>query len=141
MEDKKIVVAYDGSSYSAKALDMAASLAKTMSASVVLVSVADMTRRMNSDVGNIEMVEAVFRREGAHALELGKKHAAELGVPVADVLLEGSPADEILKYAQAENACMIVVGSRGRGGFQRLMLGSTAQSLVTYSTIPVLVVK
>ena len=62
MEDKKIVVAYDGSSYSAKALDMAASLAKTMSASVVLVSVADMTRRMNSDVGNIEMVEAVFRR-------------------------------------------------------------------------------
>ena len=141
MNGKKIVVAYDGSPDSEKALTLAATLAKALFANVVLVSVVDLTHQMNDEVGNVEAALAVFRRGREHALEVGKAHAEALGVTANGVVLEGNPPEEIIKYAHEEKARMIVVGTRGRGGFQRLMLGSTAQALVTYADIPVVVAK
>ena len=47
----------------------------------------------------------------------------------------------IVDYAEHENVDLIVIGSRGRSGFKRLLLGSTAAGVVTYATCPVLVVK
>ena len=47
----------------------------------------------------------------------------------------------IVDYAEHENVDLIVIGSRGRSGFKKLLLGSTASGVVTYSTCPVLVVK
>jgi nucleotide-binding universal stress UspA family protein len=47
----------------------------------------------------------------------------------------------IVDYAERENVDLIVIGSRGRSGFKKLLLGSTASGVVTYATCPVLVVK
>jgi nucleotide-binding universal stress UspA family protein len=47
----------------------------------------------------------------------------------------------IVDYAERENVDLIVIGSRGRTGFKKLLLGSTASGVVTYATCPVLVVK
>jgi nucleotide-binding universal stress UspA family protein len=47
----------------------------------------------------------------------------------------------IVDYAEHENVDLIVIGSRGRSGFKKLLLGSTASGVVTYATCPVLVVK
>jgi nucleotide-binding universal stress UspA family protein len=47
----------------------------------------------------------------------------------------------IIDYAESENVNLIVVGNRGRHGFKRLLLGSVASDIVTYSHCPVLVVK
>jgi nucleotide-binding universal stress UspA family protein len=47
----------------------------------------------------------------------------------------------IVDYAEHENVDLIVIGSRGRTGFKKLLLGSTASGVVTYATCPVLVVK
>ena len=56
-------------------------------------------------------------------------------------ILEGNAAAEIINYAKRESAFMIVAGTRGLGGFNRLLLGSTAQALITYSDISVLIAK
>jgi len=48
---------------------------------------------------------------------------------------------EIIEYAQQENIDLIVIGTRGRSGFRKLLLGSTASGVVTYSNCPVLVSK
>ena len=141
MENKKIIVAYDGSSYSEKALVLAASLAKALTGEIVLVSVIDIVRHMNDEAGDFDAPYAVFKKEAEHSIELGKARAAELGIAVTGKILEGNPPDEILKYLQTVKADMVVVGSRGKGGFQQLMLGSTAHALVTYANIPVVVAK
>jgi nucleotide-binding universal stress UspA family protein len=47
----------------------------------------------------------------------------------------------IVDYAERENVDLIVIGSRGRSGFKKLLLGSTASGVITYATCPVLVVK
>jgi nucleotide-binding universal stress UspA family protein len=47
----------------------------------------------------------------------------------------------IVDYAERENVDLIVIGSRGRSGFKKMLLGSTASGVVTYATCPVLVVK
>ena len=47
----------------------------------------------------------------------------------------------IVDYAEHENVDLIIIGSRGRSGFKKLLLGSTASGVVTYTTCPVLVVK
>lgn len=141
MENKKIVVAYDGSSYSEKGLALAATLAKALPADVALVSVIDIVRHMNDEAGDFDAPYAVFKKEAEHSIVLGKARATELGITATGKVLEGNPPDEILKYAQAEKAYMIIVGSRGKGGFQRMLLGSTAHALVTYADIPVVVAK
>jgi nucleotide-binding universal stress UspA family protein len=50
-------------------------------------------------------------------------------------------AAEIVDYAQQQNVDLIVTGTKGRSGFKRLLLGSTASGVVTYAHCPVLVVK
>lgn len=66
---------------------------------------------------------------------------AEAPVPVEKVELRGYPASTIADYARESNASLIVVGTRGRGGFASLVLGSTSQALIHDAPCDVLVVK
>jgi nucleotide-binding universal stress UspA family protein len=47
----------------------------------------------------------------------------------------------IVDYAERENVDLIIIGSRGRSGFKKMLLGSTASGVVTYATCPVMIVK
>ena len=69
------------------------------------------------------------------------KLAQELGIEVKTALLSGNPANELLRYAQEENAYMIVVGPRGLGGLKGVLLGSVTQKILNHSPIPVVVAK
>jgi nucleotide-binding universal stress UspA family protein len=55
-------------------------------------------------------------------------------------LVEGNPADAIVDHAREMNAAMVVMGTHGRSGFRRFLLGSTAERVVRMSTVPVLTV-
>jgi len=57
------------------------------------------------------------------------------------VLLEGHPADEIVKFAEQNDIEMIVMGTLGKTGLDRFLLGSAAENVVRHSKIPVLVVR
>lgn len=62
------------------------------------------------------------------------------GVTATVKLLEGNPADVIVERAEAIHASMIVLGTHGRSGFRRFLLGSTAERVVRMATVPVLTV-
>lgn len=142
MERKKIVVAYDGSPCSEKALEMAVDLARALVAEIILVSVIDVPTLVFGDgIVNPEELEREVRRNYEAKEETGMKYCKEMGVKAYVTFLRGNPPDEIIKYAQEENAYLIVTGTRGLGGFKKLLLGSVAHKLVTYSDIPVLVAK
>jgi nucleotide-binding universal stress UspA family protein len=141
MNDKKIVVAYDGSPDSNKALKLAAEMAQALSAEIKLVTVIESYPVLYNEARNLEALDLAIREIGERHIEAGEKLAQELGVNVTAVTLKGNTPDAIISFAATEKATMIVVGTRGSGGFQRLLLGSVAHALVTHSNIPVLVAK
>jgi nucleotide-binding universal stress UspA family protein len=71
------------------------------------------------------------------------QNAASMGVDLKPELINSTrPVDYvILEFAEEQNVDLIVVGTKGRTGFKKLLLGSTATSVVTYAHCPVLVVK
>ncbi len=141
MTDKTIVIAYDGSPSSSKALELAVDLAKSVGADLKLVTVIEQPASVFTDEFNIAEFEQKLHRAGLQTIASGEQKAQELGLKVESAMLAGNPAEEILNYALKVNAYMIVVGTRGLGGFQRLLVGSVAQALVAHSQIPVFVCK
>jgi nucleotide-binding universal stress UspA family protein len=137
MCSKKFIVAYDGSPSSDKALKLAGDLMKAESIEISLVLVIERP----SDLFNLEQMERDRELAAKQVIESGEKRAEAYGVEVNTVLLKGNPSEEIINYAKRENAYLIIVGTRGLGRVQRLMLGSVAQELITYSDIPILVAK
>jgi len=79
-----------------------------------------------------------LRREGLAALDRATRLAEELEVPFAAHLLEGRAAEVILEEAKKHD--LIVMGTHGRTGLDRLLLGSVAQEVVRKSPKPVLLV-
>lgn len=74
-------------------------------------------------------------------LETSHERAATRGVDVETDTTTGSPADAILEYAADNGIDHIVMGSRGRSGLSRLLLGSVAETVVRRSSIPVTVAR
>jgi nucleotide-binding universal stress UspA family protein len=82
------------------------------------------------------------QREWAHrAVDERVTAARATGVAVRGIVRAGVPAEEIVRTAEAEGAAMIVMGTHGRGGVQRLMLGSVADRVLRTATCPILVVR
>ena len=63
------------------------------------------------------------------------------GIQVCHVILEGSPAEEIIRYATDQGIDLIVMGTHGRTGLERLLMGSVAEQVVRGAPCSVLVVK
>lgn len=84
-----------------------------------------------------EAAEATARKEFDTLLERAKK----ANVAAADVLREGRPAEEIVGVAAEEFADLIVMGTHGRRGLRRLVLGSVAQEVVAAAPCPVVTVR
>ena len=82
-----------------------------------------------------------FRNEGKRATGFVEETAKAAGIEVESVLLEGHPADEIVKFAEQNDIEMIVMGTLGKTGLDRFLLGSVAENVVRHSKIPVLVVR
>jgi len=141
MADQKIIVAYDGSPDSDKALNLAANLAKALGASIDLVSVFYVTPLITEGVADTDSLIAAMGDQLKKTSSSGMALAEALGVTANAVTLEGNVADEIIRYADETKAFMIVAGTRGMGGFERMLVGSVAQALVAHATVPVLVVK
>ena len=72
-----------------------------------------------------------------------KEKAKPLNVAVRTEVIESpkSLVGEILEYAERNGIDLIVLGTRGRSGFKRIVLGSVASGVVTYASCPVIVVK
>lgn len=144
---KKILVPVDGSPTSVCGLGEAIRLAKNQGATLRLVHVVDefllSSSYMPVVVDNTAYLKAV--REGGQ--EVLKKMQAETsghGLTVESELLEtvgGRPSDLIVKAATQWGADLIVMGTHGRRGMRRLLIGSDAALVISSSPVPVLLVR
>jgi nucleotide-binding universal stress UspA family protein len=140
----EIVVGHDGSSYSDAALRFAAEEARLRDLPLVVVSVVNW-------LGMLWPGE--YTPAHAPGQEQVDRHHAQVEARVRSVLSEGAgempaftvrtplgnPVDELL--AQSANATLLVVGCRGAGGFERMLLGSVSTGLVHHASCPVTVVR
>lgn len=143
---KHILLATDGSAASDHAVAMAVDLARKFEAKLTALYAVDPypylgLGEVNSEGLNLYKQAAQEEAASAHA-----KVAAlcQQGSPVAFqpvVVEERDVAIGIVEYSQAEKADMIVVGSHGRTGIARLVLGSIATKVLAASTLPVLVAR
>jgi nucleotide-binding universal stress UspA family protein len=86
-------------------------------------------------------IEAAARREVRKRLALLVTKAARAGVRARALLLEGIPADRIVRAATSQRADLVVIGTHGRTGWSRLVLGSVASRVIGRARCPVLTVR
>lgn len=137
---QRILVPTDGSEGMDRVVAHAVSLARTHGAAVDLLYVVDTAAfanlPMDTSWGDIR---ETLRDEGVAALDAAE--AAADDVPTERHVIEGGPSREIVAYAERTGADLIVMGTHGRGGLNRLLLGSVAERVVRSSPIPVLTVR
>ena len=139
MPFQRLLVAIDGSEFAAHALAVASSLATALSAHIALVYVVD-PKLVAGDTGvPADQMWAMLRQEGHELLD-----TAASAIPAQPqswkFLREGAPWKEIIESAREWPADLIVVGTHGRSGLTRLLLGSTAEEVVRHGPCPVVVV-
>jgi nucleotide-binding universal stress UspA family protein len=136
----EIVVGVDGSEGARRALEFAASEARRKQAHLRIVS-AWHVPTMAYAGGVAPPIDPEGFREGAEkvAQEAAAKAAEAAGdVEVETIVEEGQPADVLLEAAR--DAELLVVGSRGLGGFRGLLLGSVSQQCAHHASCPVVIV-
>jgi nucleotide-binding universal stress UspA family protein len=150
----KILVAIDGSEHSMKAAEYAIDLAGDNKAQLIALTVLDITNIgyaasafIASPMHGLDELER--KRKEAHEWldKIGKLTSSHQKANDDDIQFKSqieesmSVAGTIVEYTENQNMDLVVVGSRGRSGFTKLLLGSVASSIVTYASCPVLVVK
>ena len=137
----KILVAIDGSDASTDAADYAISISKKYNAELYALHVI----RADVDLfGQHETSEFMtrMRKEGEKYLNKVKFNANEKNIQIKTEMISSiNIAGGIVDYVEENNIDLIVIGTRGRSGFKKLLLGSVASHVVTYVHCPVLVVK
>jgi len=139
MSNATIVVATDFSNGSNRALEYAATSAKTTGAKLLIAHV-----RSIPDLEDGEgMLHAGVERDNDDALQsrLQSLKPDIEGVAYEHRLLRGDAAEQIIQLAKDENAALIVMGTHGRTGLMRLLMGSVAEEVVRQATCPVLTIK
>jgi nucleotide-binding universal stress UspA family protein len=146
----KIMVGIDGSEESVNAADYALAIAKRHNAELIAVNV------LTSDIGYaysspgverppltireiILLAEDEVRKWFDDIKEKANKNDIQFRSEI--IMAKKSTVSSMLDYGEEQNINLIVVGTRGRSGIKKMLLGSVASGLVTYATCPVLVVK
>lgn len=139
---RKFLLATDGSESARKAVDATIEFARLSGAKIYAVYVID--RSIYSSVPEDQEWEKAmydrFRELGEEAVSYVEKTAKNAGLQIESTLLEGHPAEEILSFAEKQDADMIVVGSLGKTDVERFLLGSVSEKVVRNAKVPVLVV-
>lgn len=142
---ERIVVGLDGSEVSERALATAVGLARGLAAPLHLVRAADLTK-VRWGANEAAQAYAELSREmqdekaaAAEYLAVKAKPLQDEGLVVTTEVCSGEAARELIEIATPRD--LLVVASRGRGGLERLILGSVAEKVARESLAPVLIVR
>ena len=137
---RHILVPFDESEYSSRAFIYALDLAKKYGAELSVISImysslpTHIQHQTTIDDDKEKMIEKSFRR----LRDVAKK----FGIPIkTEMIMELEIVDNILSYVSAHKVNLIVMGTRGRGGPNRLMFGSVAMAISQKALCPVMLVK
>jgi nucleotide-binding universal stress UspA family protein len=141
---KRILIPVDGSEVSNHALAEGLDLAKALGSDVTVLYVVDTAVASipdaESGISNIELIIQTFREQGEKLLETLKAGAREKGLNVDAIMVEGDVHDEIISTAAEKKTELIVMGTHGRRGVGRLLLGSVAESVTRRARCAVLLI-
>jgi nucleotide-binding universal stress UspA family protein len=141
---RKIMVATDGSEFVRKAVAKAIEIAKLSDAKLYAVYIISNDEFSISNPKDKQLEQSsldYFRIEGKEAIAYVETAARAEKIEVEPVILEGSPAHEIVNFAEENNIDLIVMGTLGKTGIKRFLLGSVAENVVRQSRKAVLVVR
>jgi nucleotide-binding universal stress UspA family protein len=136
-----ILLPTDGSAGMDRVIGHAGDLARIHDATIHVLYVLDA-----ASFGSLPMesswegIQQVLREEGETALSAAERMLRD-DFDVETKTIEGSPAREIVAYATDEPVDVVVMGTHGRGGIDRLLMGSVAERVVRRSPVPVLTVR
>lgn len=135
---ERLVIATDGSNSVQRAVGTALDLADRFDAAVYAVYVVDQTEVSAAPDVVSEDLAGALDRHGETALGTLANRAES---PVETAVRSGSPAAEIIDYAESVRADLIAMGTRGRHGEHRFLLGSVAERVLDRAPMPVLTVR
>ncbi len=145
-EFSRILVAVDGSEMSMDAADHAIDLAKMYDAQLTALTVSHISL---SSYGLAAPPDAIKQRKEKHELESKRwfdelnQSASRNNIKFKTELIDSQMSVEgtIVEYAEENGIDLIIIGTRGRSGIKKLLLGSVASGVISYATCPVMVVK
>ena len=138
---KKILVPTDGSEFAQQAEKHALFLAKTTGADIYALSVTE-----NNFVNGLPLDEEVYqlnqllKQRSEDNIKEFEEMDETSGIKFHGIIREGSPAKTILEVAKEEDIDLIVIGSSGKSGFDRFIMGSVAEKVVNAAKCAVLVI-
>jgi nucleotide-binding universal stress UspA family protein len=145
VEFRSVVVATDGSKYSAAAVSEAIGIAKRNGSKLTAVAVVPAEMAMPTDADFAALQRDKLADQEMQSAEKNAKAVKEAaqkeGVAAQAFVLSGKPADAIIECAKDANADLITVGSHGRTGLDKLLMGSVTERVIVLSPCAVLVVK
>jgi nucleotide-binding universal stress UspA family protein len=126
IECKSVLIATDGSRYSEAAASEALGIAKRCGSSLIVISVAASDEEIVSAKNNVNKVAEAAEKED---------------LKTTSVVTKGKPYEAIIETSKQKKADLIIVGSHGRTGLARLLMGSVTERVIGHAGAPVLVVK
>ncbi len=139
----KILYATDYSKASARALDEAIALAKQNAAELLVLHVIDPVPPYvaGDDIGGAELymkLEETTKQDAETSMNKLMEKLRKLKVNAKSLLLRGTAPEQIVKTAKSRRANLIVIGTHGRTGLSKLLMGSVANKVVSTAHCPVL---
>jgi len=142
----RILVAVDGSKSAMDAVDYAIDMAKKFNAQLTTLTVSHISL---SSYGFASLPDAIKQSKEKHALESKQwfdkvsQNAKQNDVQIKTELIDSQMSVDgtIVEYAESHDIDLIILGTKGRSGIKKLLLGSVATAVVKYATCPVMVVK
>ena len=138
----KILVAVDGTEVSYRAFDAALFLSEKLGSNITAIYVMENIPTVYIQSQKIldDLLE-VRRNDSQKILEKFSSDAAQKGITVSTILLEGNPASTILDFSKKEKFEVIIIGRRGMGHLKELVLGSISSKILHHSLCPVLLIR
>jgi len=146
---KKILVGVDGSESALQAVGVAANLAEAFNGRLVLIhvvqvsAIAEQALKVSATAHLSESPKGIMERLSQDVLDGARERARGAGLTdqqISTVTADGNQARELIKTAKRRKVDLIVVGSRGRGRLEGLLLGSVSQKVSALSPCPCMIV-
>jgi len=139
---RRILIPTDGSDYSVHAAEYGVSVAKLLGAEITVVYVIDtVVLDQVSKLTEREVVERELKGDGERYLRYIVGVAENEGVKASSMLAKGRPFEQIVHLAKGLKMDLIVMGTYGHRGAERILIGSVAERVIEYASCPVLVVR
>ena len=148
----KILVGIDGSEYSFNASEYAIDIAKKYDSEIILLSIVPSKIHHGDSSGIFGVIPPSYLnaykneadtwfKEIIHKAKNDENFETDKKIKTDVITTPFSIAASILNYAEERDVDLIVIGTRGKSGIKKMLLGSVASDVVTYSYCPVLVIK